>query len=138
MLLSIRQYFLIFFLSTCSLTTVLAQAVVSIDQKKDACNGLFNGSVRINVTSGIENLSYFMIGINFSQQALGTLDVGVPVTITGLRPDTYILLIEDGDNIAPNFNTTVIIGAVTGVTASADAAIQSIIRVVSRLMVLFV
>ena len=121
MLLSIRQYFLIFFLSTCSLTTVLAQAVVSIDQKKDACNGLFNGSVRINVTSGIENLSYFMIGINFSQQALGTLDVGVPVTITGLRPDTYILLIEDGDNVAPNFNTIVIIGAVTGVTATVDA-----------------
>src|SRR5688572_19033536 len=114
MLFSIRKYFLTLFLSVCALTSVVAQAVVTIDEKKDACNGLFNGSVRITVTSGLENLSYFMIGINFSQAAMGNLDVGVPVTVTNLRPDSYILIIDDGD-AGPNFNTSVIIGSVTGV-----------------------
>src|SRR5688500_7050083 len=117
MLVSVRKYLLTVFLSVFVLSAAFAQAVVTIDQKKDACNGLFNGSFRITVTSGDEPLSYFMIGINFSQQASGPLDVNVPATVMNLRPDTYILIVDDGDP-APNFNTAVVIGSVTGVTAS--------------------
>ena len=120
MLFSIRRYVLIFLITLATFSTVLAQAVVTIDQQKDACNGLFNGSIRLTVTSGVENLSYFMIGINFSQSASGNLDVGVPVIVPNLRPDNYILIVDDGDP-GPNFNTSLVIGAVSGVTASVNA-----------------
>ena len=119
MLYYLRNYlFATLFLLT-TITSGLAQAVVTIDEQKDACNGLFNGSIRITVVSGVENLSYFVFGLNFGQAVSGPLDVGVPVTVSGLRPDNYVLAVDDGDP-AGNFNTALVIGAVSGVTASID------------------
>jgi len=104
MLFSIRKYFLAFFIFFSAYSSGLAQAVVTVDQVKDACDGLFNGSVRITVTSGVENLSYFVIGTGFLQIESGPLDVGIPVTVSNLRPDTYFLQVADGDP-AINFST---------------------------------
>ncbi|MBX2966143.1 MAG: gliding motility-associated C-terminal domain-containing protein [Cyclobacteriaceae bacterium] len=94
-------------------------AVVIVDEIKDACGASFNGSVQVTVTSGAAPLSYFMFGLGFSQIESGPLTVGVPVVISGLQPDTYLLSVSDGDP-APNFSTFVPIGSSTPITGSVD------------------
>jgi gliding motility-associated-like protein len=118
---STRKYFFVFGLVILSFTKVFSQAaVVVVDQIKHECTGSFNGSLRITVTSGTEPLSYFMFGLNFGDIKNGFLDVGVPVTISGLRADNYLISVSDGDP-APNFSTFVTINNVApGITATVD------------------
>ncbi|WKZ58233.1 MAG: gliding motility-associated C-terminal domain-containing protein [Cyclobacteriaceae bacterium] len=109
-----------FLLLTLSSLASYSQAVVVIDQVKNSCGGSFNGSFRLTVTSGVEELQYFIFGIGFGDIQTGFLDVGVPVTITGLRQDNYLLSIPDGDISNPNFNTFVLIGNSPVITGSID------------------
>lgn len=108
-----------------SFATVNAQAVVTIDNKKDACNGLFNGSFRITVTSGTAPLSLFVFGIGFGQIVTSPLTQGVPFNVTGLQPDNYIVSVSDGDPAA-NFSTFVsITNIATPLTITTNAVINN-------------
>lgn len=109
-----------FLLLTLSSVASYSQAVVVIDEVKNSCGGSFNGSFRLTVTSGVEELQYFIFGIGFGNIQTGFLDVGVPVTITGLRQDNYLLSIPDGDNANPNYSTFVLIGNSPNITGSID------------------
>ena len=105
--------------------SAFAQAVVTLDQKKDACDVLQNGSIRVTVVSGVAPLSYFYLGLGFGQSGSGNVTVGVPVTITGLQADNYVFVMNDGDP-ASNYNTIFTINNTpTPLAGSVDAVVNN-------------
>jgi len=97
----------------------LAQAQVptsTISNKKDACDGIFNGSFDISVNAPGTTGPYtaFVFGLGFSQVGSGSANnTGEIMPITGLRPDTYLVVISDSDPVTANYSTFVTINAVS-------------------------
>jgi hypothetical protein len=104
-----KIFFLSLALGCLSAISALSQPVFSIQNKKDACNGLQNGSFDINVTSGTGSISAFIFS---SGAPIGpvTLTVGTPTTISSLKGTaggtSYLVVVSD-DNGSSNTSTTI-------------------------------
>ncbi len=93
-----RNLYLIFFTLTLSLTALVSRAqnpVFTIQNIKDACDGLANGSVDVVVTSAVGNITILVFGPpNFSE----TLFSPGTVTFENLPVRTGYLVIVQDDN----------------------------------------
>src|SRR3981189_2916329 len=101
-------------------SAVYSQATVNPDPPShvDACGGLSNGSITFTVTAGVPPFSLFYLGTGFGQTGNVPITLNVPVTVPGLQPDNYVLVISDGDVANPNYNKVISISNISGVTAS--------------------
>jgi gliding motility-associated-like protein len=130
--------FLSFGLLLASATISLAQPVFSIQNKKDACDNLANGSFQILVTSGTGTISGFVFS---SGAPIGpiNLTVGVPQTVSGLSGlpapagTTYLIVVADdnGNAIAlttiflyPTINPSVVSSSNSTSCTTPDGAID--------------
>src|SRR5271154_1068987 len=81
------------------LSTVFSQVLNVTATKKDACSGSGNGSITVtvlNTTTTAPPYSYFIFGItNGSGPFVGSLALGVPVTIPNLPVDNYLVNVSD-------------------------------------------
>jgi len=123
-MLQARNFLIVLFLLVFSSIAYAQPATVVVDQVRNACGGSFNGSIRITVTSGSpqvppDQFGYFILGLGFGDVQSGFLTLGVPLTITGLRPDNYVLAVSDEDP-RPNFNLFFPILSAPVITGSVD------------------
>ncbi|MEO7992231.1 MAG: SprB repeat-containing protein, partial [Chryseolinea sp.] len=106
--------------------TSLAQPVFTVQNKKDACDGLANGSFEVLVTSAnTPPLRVFVFGPPDAGPINAT--VGVPVPITGL-PGTvggksYLVIVQDADGSTPFFVT--IFSISSGLSASLNSSVNN-------------
>ncbi|GIV35679.1 MAG: hypothetical protein KatS3mg032_0058 [Cyclobacteriaceae bacterium] len=103
-----RQFLLFAFLFLLGIVQVLAQPAFTIQNKKDACDGLSNGSFEILVTAANPPpLRAFIFGP--PDQGPYNLTVGVPFLISGLpgQPSgkTYLVVVQDADGSTVQFVT---------------------------------
>ncbi|MBL7858348.1 MAG: gliding motility-associated C-terminal domain-containing protein [Cyclobacteriaceae bacterium] len=107
-------------------TASLAQPVFTIQNKKDACDGLANGSFEVLVSSAnTPPLRVFVFG----PPDFGPINatVGVPVPITGL-PGTvggksYLIIVQDADGSTPFFVN--IFSITTDLSASLNTTVNN-------------
>lgn len=111
-----KKIFFSILVSLLSFSFAEAQLTATISNKKDACDGLNNGSFSITIdppgTTG--PYSIFVFGLGFGQIATAnTPNDGVPVNITALRADNYLISVSDADGVTPNFTTFLTISAIS-------------------------
>src|SRR6187551_1848684 len=108
--------FLFLFSASCFLSsTALAQATVDMDDTKDACNGLNNGSITITVTNGVPPFNYTVFRLSDFTIIFNNVPIalGVPTILSNLSPDSYFIGVTDGDpGPGPNFTGNFVIGNV--------------------------
>ncbi|MBS1505503.1 MAG: gliding motility-associated C-terminal domain-containing protein [Bacteroidetes bacterium] len=89
----------------------IAQPVFTLQNKKDACNALQNGSFDINVTSATGAISAFVFS---SGPPIGplTLSVGTPFSVTNLKGSgagvSYLVVVSD-DNGSNSSSATILL-----------------------------
>jgi hypothetical protein len=120
-MMTLRKIFLSLLVAFSSLSFAQAQLSATISNQKDACDGLFNASFDLTVdmpgTTGPYTIFVFGLGFGMTD-AESTPNAGVPVSIrgianSGLRPDTYLVNVQDNDIATPNFTTFVTINNIT-------------------------
>ncbi|HCW08541.1 MAG TPA: hypothetical protein DGG95_14375, partial [Cytophagales bacterium] len=109
--LSIVQILFLAFALT-SASVVFSQPTFTISNKKDACNGLQNGSFDITVSAGTGTVSAFVFNAGHSPNPIGpiSLTVGVPTSVTGLvgtGAGNSTLVVVSDDNGSSSSSVTI-------------------------------
>jgi len=80
----------------------------------NSCGTSDNGSIAFTVT-GVAPLSIRLIGINEGTIINQSATSGVPVTISSLPDDSYLIIVFDGDP-APNYSNSTVVTSVTPIS----------------------
>jgi len=94
-----RFSFLIAFLFV-SAVHLLAQPTVLLQNQKDACDGMNNGSIDVLATAGVAPVELFLFGPTTTLTFV-PLTVGIPLTVPALEPGLFTVIVTDGSGGGP-------------------------------------